>query len=92
MAHFIYLNKLKDGKSRGTLLCIDPSEDAVELGVETAVSQAQQEATQQGNGHTGKSTSAYCKCEVVWGAREGLSSQIQCAEWAFSYSGLITMC
>lgn len=44
-----YLNKLKDGKGRSTVLWIQESQNTEELGVEAAVSQPQQEAAEHGH-------------------------------------------
>lgn len=46
-----YLDEFEDGKRGHALLCVDAAQDAVELRVEAAVAESQQEAAQQSDGH-----------------------------------------
>lgn len=48
-----YLDKFEDGEDGRALLGVDAAQDAVELRVEAAVPQSQQEAAQQRDGHAG---------------------------------------
>lgn len=46
-----YLDEFKDGEGGRAVVGVDAAQDAVELRVEAAVAEAQQEAAQQGDGH-----------------------------------------
>lgn len=48
-----YLDEFEDGEDGRALLGVDAAQDAVELRVEAAVPQSQQEAAQQRDGHAG---------------------------------------
>lgn len=47
----LYLDEFEDGEGRSALLGVDAAQDAVELRVEAAVAESQQEAAQQSDGH-----------------------------------------
>lgn len=47
----LYLDEFEDGEGRSAVLGVDAAQDAVELRVEAAVAQPQQEAAQQSDGH-----------------------------------------
>lgn len=47
----LYLDEFEDGEGRGAVLGVDAAQDAVELRVEAAVAQSQQEAAEQSHGH-----------------------------------------
>lgn len=47
----VYLNEFEDGESGRALVGVNAAQYAVELRVEAAVAESEQEAAQQGDGH-----------------------------------------
>jgi len=73
----LYLYEFKYSKGWCTLLSICPSQNAVELSVETAVPKTQQEATQQGYGHTTRENKVHHQlCNTALFRKKNVAQQI----------------
>lgn len=55
----LYLNKLEDSKGWNALFSVNTTQNAVQLGVETAVPKPEQETAQHGDGHAERNQNTF---------------------------------
>lgn len=80
-----YLNEFEDGEGGGALVGVNAAQDAVELRVEAAVAESEQEAAQQSDGHAGGGRK---RREKLGASQLGISSSSSSSSSSCSHLGV----